>query len=59
MNMRTVLIWLRSVGFCEQGNEHSDPLKVRDCIECVTDSSFLKSFFALWKYIFSHSVTVK
>jgi len=27
MNMRTALIWLRNVGFCEQGNEHSDPLK--------------------------------
>jgi hypothetical protein len=24
--MRTVLIWLRNVGFCEQGIEHSDPL---------------------------------
>jgi hypothetical protein len=43
------LIWLRNVGFCEQGNEHSDSLKVRDSIEYLIDSSFLKSFFAPWK----------
>jgi hypothetical protein len=33
--MRSLLICLRNVGFCDQGNEHSDPLKGRDSIEHV------------------------
>jgi hypothetical protein len=63
--MRTILMWLINVGFFEHGNEHSGPLghsgplTVRDSIEYVIDSSFLKSFFAPWRYIFSQSVTIK